>query len=90
MTTRWGFSTGTRHSNSGRCRARPPLGKRAARNAAVTLALAGCRDVPVAQGALGPLVREHLIAAVLDLESGLDPERPDLDAVSLDPATPPT
>ena len=43
------------------------------------------RDVPVAQGALGPLVRERLIAAVLDLESGLDPERPDLDAVSLDP-----
>ncbi len=60
-------------------------GERTARNAAVTLALAGCRNVPVAQGALGPLVRERLIAAVLDLESGLDPERPDLDAVSLDP-----
>ena len=41
--------------------------------------------MPVAQGALGPLVRERLIAAVLDLESGLDPERPDLDAVPLDP-----
>ena len=41
--------------------------------------------VPVAAGAAGPLVRERLVARMLDLESALDPERPDLSAVELDP-----
>lgn len=58
---------------------------RTARNAAITLHLAGCGRVPVAAGAAGPLVRERLIARVLDMEHALDPERPDLLASALDP-----
>jgi inosine-uridine nucleoside N-ribohydrolase len=59
-------------------------GDRTARNAAITLAIGGRRDIAVAAGAAGPLVRERMIAKVLDMETALDPERPDLDAVDLD------
>lgn len=58
--------------------------ERTARNAAITMAMAGRRDIPVSSGAIAPLVRERLIAGVLDLNSALDPERPELDAVALD------
>ncbi|MDE1995179.1 MAG: nucleoside hydrolase [Rhizobiaceae bacterium] len=58
-------------------------GDRTARNAAITVAVSG-RNVPVAAGATVPLVRERMIAGVLDLHSALDPERPELDAVVLD------
>lgn len=58
---------------------------RTARNAAIALAAAGVRDIPVAAGSEGPLVRERLIAGVLDLASALDPDRPDLPAVPLHP-----
>ena len=57
---------------------------RTARNAAIALAIAGAETVPVTLGALAPLVRERLIAGVLDMESALDPERPDLPAVAID------
>lgn len=60
-------------------------GDRTARNGAIALAAAGRGDIPVSAGAMGPLVRERLIAGVLDHDSALDPERPDLDAVALDP-----
>lgn len=59
-------------------------GERTARNAAVTMAAAGRQDIPVAAGAMLPLVRERLIAGVLDMTSALDPERPELPAVELD------
>jgi inosine-uridine nucleoside N-ribohydrolase len=58
-------------------------GDRTARNAAIIMAMAG-KEVPVAAGAMVPLVRERLIAGVLDLGSALDPERLDLNAVALD------
>ena len=57
---------------------------RTARNAAITLGVAGARAIPVTRGALAPLVRERLIAGALDLGSALDPERPDLPAVAID------
>jgi inosine-uridine nucleoside N-ribohydrolase len=59
-------------------------GERTARNGAIAAALSGRRDIQVARGAAGPLVRERLIAGVLDLASGLDPERPELAAPALD------
>jgi inosine-uridine nucleoside N-ribohydrolase len=58
---------------------------RTARNAAIALACSGRRDIPLASGAHGPLVRPRLIAQVLDMTSALDPERPDLAAIPLDP-----
>jgi inosine-uridine nucleoside N-ribohydrolase len=58
---------------------------RTARNAAIMMAKCAPVRVPVAAGAAGPLVRDRLIAGVLDLERALDPERPDLPAVDLDP-----
>jgi inosine-uridine nucleoside N-ribohydrolase len=58
--------------------------ERTARNAAITLGVAGATSVAVTRGAPAPLVRERLIAGVLDLESALDPERPDLPAVAID------
>lgn len=58
-------------------------GDRTARNAAIALAIAGADEKPVARGAMAPLVRERLIAGVLDLKSALDPERPDLPAVDI-------
>lgn len=57
---------------------------RTAHNAAIAVAIAG-GGVPVCAGAQGPLLRERLIARFLDLDSGLDPERPDLPAVPIDP-----
>jgi inosine-uridine nucleoside N-ribohydrolase len=59
-------------------------GDRTARNGAIAVAVSGRRDVPVSAGATGPLVRERLIAGVLDQASALDPERPDLPSVPLD------
>jgi purine nucleosidase len=50
---------------------------RTARNAAIAVAAAGL-SVPVAAGATRPLVRERLVAGILDFELGLDGERPDL------------
>ncbi len=63
--------------------------ERTVRNAAITLAMAGgaAAAVPVAQGAKTPLVREALIAGVLDLDRGLDADRPDLPAVEVAPAS---
>ncbi len=58
---------------------------RTAANAAIAVAAAGVRDVPVAAGAATPLVRPRLVAAVLDLSAGLDAERPELPTVPLDP-----
>lgn len=58
---------------------------RTARNAAITLRLSGRSDIPVGVGALKPLVRERMIAGVLDMTSALDPERPDLEAQDIDP-----
>lgn len=59
-------------------------GDRTAINGAITVAAARPKTVPVSQGAMGPLVRERLIARILDMESALDPEREDLDRVPLD------
>jgi inosine-uridine nucleoside N-ribohydrolase len=59
---------------------------RTARNAATVMAIAGDRATPVTRGAAGPLVRERLIAGILDLETGLDRERADLPAVEFAPA----
>ncbi|MCX5479610.1 nucleoside hydrolase [Kaistia geumhonensis] len=58
---------------------------RTAENAAITVAAARPRTVPVSRGAEGPLLRERMIARILDFESGLDSDRPDLDRVALDP-----
>ena len=59
-------------------------GRTAANAAKVVAMLAGDRP-PVAAGAEAPLLRERLIARVLDMEAGLDPERADLPAVPLAP-----
>lgn len=58
-------------------------GDRTARNGTITMAMIG-RDIPVSAGAMGPLVRERLIAGILDHERALDPERPDLRSIDLD------
>ena len=60
---------------------------RTARNAAITLAVAGATGVPVTEGAAAPLLRERLVAGLLDFEGALDPERPDLPAVPIGTAT---
>jgi inosine-uridine nucleoside N-ribohydrolase len=60
---------------------------RTARNAAIILALAGAPTTPVTRGAAAPLVRDRLIAGVLDMERALDPDRPDLPAKELAPGT---
>lgn len=57
---------------------------RTARNAAIVVAAAAPAAVPVAAGSTGPLLRERMIARLLDMNSGLDAERPDLKAVALD------
>jgi inosine-uridine nucleoside N-ribohydrolase len=59
-------------------------GDRTAINGAITVAAAHPRTAPVCAGAIGPLVRERLIARILDMDSGLDAERIDLDRVPLD------
>jgi inosine-uridine nucleoside N-ribohydrolase len=60
---------------------------RTVRNAAITLAAAKANHVPVTRGADGPLVRERLIAQALDMERGLDRERKDLAAATIEPKT---
>ncbi|MHB1064992.1 MAG: nucleoside hydrolase [Georgenia sp.] len=55
-----------------------------AHNAAIAVAVAGL-DVPVAAGSTRPLVREQILAGILDHETGLDRHRDDLPAVELDP-----
>lgn len=58
---------------------------RTARNAAIALAAAKADHIPVTRGAEGPLVRERLIAQALDMERGLDRERNDLAATTIEP-----
>ena len=57
---------------------------RTAKNAAIAMAFAVPIRAPVSAGATTPLVRERMIAGFLDMESALDPDRPDLAAVELD------
>jgi inosine-uridine nucleoside N-ribohydrolase len=57
---------------------------RTAANAAIAMAMARPACAPVCAGATGPLLRDRLIARVLDMTSGLDPLRPDLPSVTLD------
>jgi len=59
-------------------------GDRTAINGAITVAAAHPMTVPVCAGAMGPLVRERLIARILDMERGLDADRGDLQRVALD------
>lgn len=59
-------------------------GGRTATNGAIAVAAARPKVVPVCAGAVEPLVRERMIARILDMESGLDAERLDLDRVALD------
>jgi inosine-uridine nucleoside N-ribohydrolase len=59
---------------------------RTAANAAIALAIAGATDTPVTAGAERPLVRERLIAGVLNMQKGLDRERVDLPTVKIRPA----
>jgi purine nucleosidase len=54
-------------------------------NAAVALHAAGADGIPVARGSELPLVRDQVLAAVLDLDKGLDRHRDDLPAVATDP-----
>src|ERR1700677_424986 len=58
---------------------------RTAQNAAITLGVARRNSVPVTRGAEGPLVRERLIAQLLDFEHGLDTQRDDLPTVAIQP-----
>ena len=60
---------------------------RTARNAAIALAAAGAKQMPLTRGADGPLVRERLVAQALDMERGLDRERPELPAIEIDAST---
>lgn len=59
---------------------------RTAHNAAIALAAAKA-NTPVTRGAEGPLIRERLIAQVLDMERGLDRKREDLAATEIEPKT---
>lgn len=54
-------------------------------NSAIAVAMAGATDVPVAAGAALPLVRDQILAQVLDHADGLDRLRDDLPAVDLHP-----
>lgn len=57
---------------------------RTAINGTIAVAAARPKIVPVCAGAVGPLLRERMIARILDMESGLDPDRDDLGRVPLD------
>jgi len=57
---------------------------RTAVNGTIAVAAAHPMVVPICEGSAGPLLRERLIARVLDMETGLDPLRPDLPRVTLD------
>lgn len=59
------------------------VGERTVRDAAITLGVAGARNILVTRGALVPLVRQPLIAGVLDLNSGFDRDRFDLRAAEI-------
>lgn len=59
-------------------------GDRTARNGAIVMAAAAPFAVSVSAGNMGPLVRERLVAGILDMETALDPVRDDLPAVPLD------
>ena len=54
------------------------------KNACITIAQIGKLYIPVSKGAENPLVRDRLIAKVLDLNSGLDPDRNDLNSIEPD------
>ena len=54
------------------------------KNACITIAQIGKFNIPVSKGAENPLVRDRLIAKVLDLNSGLDPDRNDLNSIEPD------
>ena len=58
---------------------------RTAINGAIAVAAGRPKSVPVCAGSVGPLLRERMIARILDMENGLDPDRDDLDHVPLDP-----
>lgn len=55
----------------------------AAENAAIAVFASGRHDIPVAAGAASPLVRDQILAGVLDLDHGLDRRRDDLPRVDL-------
>lgn len=55
-----------------------------AHNGAITARIAGLDTVPVARGSHLPLMREQILAGVLDHEQGLDRHRDDLPRVDLD------
>ena len=57
---------------------------RTVKNACITIAQIGNFNIPVSKGAENPLVRDRLIAKVLDLNSGLDPDRNDLNSIEPD------
>jgi inosine-uridine nucleoside N-ribohydrolase len=54
-------------------------------NAAIAAAAAGLVDIPVAAGCARPVLRDQILAGILDLERGLDRRREDLPRVELDP-----
>jgi inosine-uridine nucleoside N-ribohydrolase len=54
------------------------------KNACITIAQIGNLNIPVSKGAENPLVRDRLIAKVLDLTSGLDSDRTDLNSIDPD------
>jgi inosine-uridine nucleoside N-ribohydrolase len=54
------------------------------KNACITIAQIGTLNIPVSKGAENPLVRDRLIAKVLDLTSGLDSDRDDLNSIEPD------
>lgn len=58
---------------------------RTAINGTIAVAAAHPKAVPVCAGSAEPLLRERLIARILDMENGLDPERGDLARIPLDP-----
>jgi purine nucleosidase len=57
---------------------------RTATNAAIAAHVAGV-SAPVSQGAFLPLIRDQLLAGIVDLGNGLDGDRSDLHRVQLDP-----
>lgn len=56
---------------------------RTARNAAIVMAIADARKTLVTRGAAAPLVRDRLIAGVLDMDKGLDRGRPESPTVEI-------
>jgi len=54
------------------------------KNACITIAQIGSLNIPVSKGAENRLMRDRLIAKVLDLTSGLDSDRTDLNSIDPD------